>query len=302
MGAEGCGLRYLKTTEAATLLGVSPNTLRAWDLRHGFPRPLRSPGGHRLFTYSDIAALRDALQDGASVSAAVAHALETLSVHGDKLISSLVSYDLGSAEAAIETALGLRSVERAVEDVVLRALEHIADECTIDSAAWAFAAQWADGWLRRARLLAFRSEPRVSILVADASRDKLDPDAPHIRALELFCARAGIEALSLSARGVAGIGDAVAVHHPAVVVVAGGHLDDYTVARWVYAVRLAAGGAPLAVYRRSAHRVHIRPSGISVLPARAGDAQRRLLDLIAADQRRENIRRATAAPTAGAAR
>jgi DNA-binding transcriptional MerR regulator len=275
-------LRYLKTTEAATLLGVSPNTLRAWEQRHGFPKPLRSPGRHRLFTYSDVAALRDALHDGRSVSAAMARVQETLSVHSDTLISALVSYDRGSAEAAIESALGLRSVERAVEDVLLHALEHIADGCTVDSAAWAFAAQWADGWLRRARLLAFRAEPRVSILVADASRDKLDPDAPHIRALELFCARAGVDVLSLSARGVAGIGDAVAVHHPAVVVVAGGHLDDDTVARWVYSVRLAAGGAPVAVYRRGDRRVQMRARGISVLPARGGDAQRRLLDLIAA--------------------
>ena len=90
----------------------------------------------------------------------------------------------------------------------------------------------------------------VSIVVGDASRDELDPDAPYIRALELFCARAGINVLSLSARGVAGIGDAVAIHRPNLVVVAGSHLDDDTVARWAYAIRLAAGPMPVAIYRR----------------------------------------------------
>jgi len=62
---------------------------------------------------------------------------------------------------------------------------------------------------------------QVSIVVGDASRDELDRDAPYIRALELFCLRAGIKVLSLSARGVAGIGDAMAVHRPNLVVLAG---------------------------------------------------------------------------------
>ncbi|MBV9000834.1 MAG: MerR family DNA-binding transcriptional regulator, partial [Solirubrobacterales bacterium] len=35
-------MRYLKTSEAAALLNVSPNTLRAWERRFGFPKPQRS--------------------------------------------------------------------------------------------------------------------------------------------------------------------------------------------------------------------------------------------------------------------
>ena len=57
-------MRYLKTSEAAALLNVSPNTLRAWERRFGFPKPQRSPGKHRLFTHGEVAALRDALQEG----------------------------------------------------------------------------------------------------------------------------------------------------------------------------------------------------------------------------------------------
>ena len=41
-------MRYLKTSEAATLLNVNANTLRAWELRFGFPQPQRSPGRHRM--------------------------------------------------------------------------------------------------------------------------------------------------------------------------------------------------------------------------------------------------------------
>jgi len=90
--------------------------------------------------------------------------------------------------------------------------------------------------------------------------------------------------LSLSARGVAGIGDAVAVHRPNLVVIAGGYLPDDTVARWAYAVRLAAGAMPVAVYRRGAQRVRMRTTGTSVLPSRASEAQRRLLELVEAEQ------------------
>ena len=96
--------------------------------------------------------------------------------------------------------------------------------------------------------------------------------------------RAGVKVLSLSARGVAGIGDAATVHRPNLVVVAGGHLDDDTVARWAYAIRLAVGTMPLAIYRRGAERPRTRGTGTTVLPSGAGDAQRTLLELLESDQ------------------
>ena len=71
-------MRYLKTSEAATLLNVSPNTLRAWERRFDFPKPQRSPGRHRLYTHGEVAALRDALQEGLSISSAVSRAREGL--------------------------------------------------------------------------------------------------------------------------------------------------------------------------------------------------------------------------------
>jgi MerR family transcriptional regulator, light-induced transcriptional regulator len=272
-------VRYLKTSEAATLLNVSPNTLRAWERRFGFPKPQRSPGKHRLFTHGEVAALRDALQEGLSISSAVSRAREGLTADSNSLIGALVSYERERADAAIEAALALRSVERSVEDVLLPTLDEISRRYTTDSAAWAFAAHWAADWLRRAHRLAPPPVRPFSIVVGDASRDELDPDAPHIRALELFCVRAGINVLSLSARGVVGIGDALAIHRPNAVVIAGGHLPDDTVARWAYAVRLASGAMPVAVYRRGQQQARMRTTGTNQLPAGAGAAQKRLLEL-----------------------
>jgi len=276
-------MRYLKTSEAAALLNVSPNTLRAWERRFGFPKPQRSPGKHRLFTHGEVAALRDALQEGLSISSAVSRAREGLAADSNSLVGALISYERERADMAIEAALALRSVERSVEKVLLPTLDEIARRYGTESAAWAFAAHWGADWLRRAQRLAPPPVRPVSVVIGDASRDELDPDAPHIRALELFCVRAGVKVLSLSARGVAGIGDALAVHRPNLVVLAGGYLADDTVARWAYAVRLAAGAMPVAVYRRGDQRVRMRTTGTSVLPSGAADAQRRLLELVEAE-------------------
>lgn len=277
-------MRYLKTSEAAALLNVSPNTLRAWERRFEFPKPQRSPGKHRLYTHGEIAALRDALQEGLSISSAVSRAREGLAADANSLIGALVSYERERADTAIEAALALRSVERSVEEVLLPTLDEIARRFGVDSAAWAFAAHWGGDWLRRALHLAPAPVRPASILIGDASRDELDRDSPYIRALELLSARAGINVLSLSARGVAGIADAVAIHRPDLVLLAGSHLGDDTVARWAYAVRLAVGAMPMAIYRRGADRVGVRTTEARNLPAAPRAAQRRILELIEDEQ------------------
>jgi DNA-binding transcriptional MerR regulator len=287
-------MRYLKTSEAAALLNVSPNTLRAWERRFGFPKPQRSPGKHRLFTHGEVAALRDALQEGLSISSAISRAREGLVADTNSLLGALVSYERERADGAIEAALALRSVDRSVEEVLLPTLDEISRRYGTESAAWAFAAQWGSDWLRRAKRLAPPPVRSVSIVVGDATRDELDPDAPYLRAFELLCVRAGLDLLSLSARGVAGIGDAVAVHRPNLVVVAGGHLDDDTVARWAYAIRLSVGPTPVALYRRGPQRARVRTTATNILPAGASDAQKRLLELIESEQ--EEAAHRTSAP------
>jgi len=294
-------MRYLKTSEAATVLNVSPNTLRAWERRFGFPKPQRSPGRHRLYTHGEVAALRDALREGLSISSAVSRAREGLISDTNALVGALASFERERADDAIEAALALRSVERSVEEVLLPSLEQIARRYTVESAAWAFAADWAGDWLRRARRLAPRPATGVSIVVGDASRDELDPDAPHIRALELFCVRAGVDVLGLSARGVTGIGDAIVVHRPRLAVLAGGHLSQDTVARWAYGVRVAVGSLPMALYRRRADATRIGLSASEVLPANAGEASDRLLEVMDASGTNGARRQSHDAPAVGVA-
>jgi hypothetical protein len=279
-------MRYLKTSEAATLLNVNANTLRAWELRFGFPKPQRSPGRHRMYVHCEVAALRDARLDGGSISSAVSRAREALATDNNPLLTAFGDYDRQQADMAMEAALGSRSVERAVEEVLLPTLERVICERSVESAVWAFAAPWGADWLRRATRLAPPVWLPLSIFVGNASRDELDPDATYILALELFCMRAGVKIMSLSARGIAGIRDAFDVHCPDLVVLAGGHLGDETVASWTHSVRLAVGPMPIALYRRGNHLEDLPTTGTVVLPSRATDARHRLLELVREEQAR----------------
>jgi DNA-binding transcriptional MerR regulator len=272
-------VRFLKTSEAAGLLHVSPNTLRAWERRFGFPKPQRSPGKHRMYVHGEVVALRDALQDGLSISSAISRAREGLSADTDSLQSALVSFDRERADAAIEASITLRSVDRAIDETLLPTLDEIFRRQGAESAAWAFSARWASDWLRRASRLASPPARPVGVVLGDAARDELDPDFPHIRALELYCLRAGFRVLGLSARGVVGLGDAVASHRPDIVILAGGYLSDDAVARWAYAVRFSAGPLPVSVFRRGGPPSRQQGTATNQLPASASAAMRTLLEL-----------------------
>src|SRR5438270_183338 len=207
-------MRYLKTSEAAALLNVSPNTLRAWERRFGFPRPQRSPGRHRLYTHGEIAALRDALLDGLSISSAVSRAREGLGADTNALVGALNGFDAARADAALEGALALRSLDRTVQEVLLNSLDEIVRRHGTESVQWAFAARWGNSWLRRAQRLVTAETQSATVVLGDASRDELDPDAAYIRALELLAMRSGTRVLGLSVRGVANMSEALSVQRP----------------------------------------------------------------------------------------
>ena len=190
-------VRTLKTSEAASFLNVSPNTLRAWERRFGYPTPMRTEGKHRLYTHGEIAALRDALKEGLSISSAISRAREKLTADTPVLVGALTNCELDRADGAMEAALALRSVEHAVEDVLLPSLHEIAARHGDQSAPWSFAARWASDWLVRARRLAPAPIRPTTVLIGDATRDELDPDALETAALTLFTIRGGSAVLTL---------------------------------------------------------------------------------------------------------
>jgi DNA-binding transcriptional MerR regulator len=280
-------LRTLKTSEAAAVLNVSPNTLRAWERRFGYPKPQRSPGKHRLYTHGEIAALRDALQEGLSISSAISRARESVAADTHVLVGALAAYELERADAAMEGALALRSVERSVEEVLLPSLEEIGDRHGTDSAPWALAARWAGEWLLRAQRLSPPPSSRPSILIGDATRDQLDADALALRALELCTTRVGLRTVTLPVTGLAGLGDVLAAYAPRVVVIAGGEEVDDDVARWAYRVRSSAGALPVLLFHRSGRGDRTRTTGARHLAGAPTLAASQLLDVVEGTGRQE---------------
>jgi DNA-binding transcriptional MerR regulator len=267
-------LRTLKTSEAAAVLNVSPNTLRAWERRFGYPKPQRSPGKHRLYTHGEIAALRDALQEGLSISSAISRARESVSADTHVLVGALAAFELDRADAAMEGALALRSVERSVEEVLLPSLEEIGLRHGFDSAPWAFSARWAADWLHRAQRLAPAAPRSQALLIGEALADELELDALAVRAFELFATRAGLRVLRLPVTGVAGLGDVLGAYRPQAVVIAGDELRDDDVARWAYRVRASAGALPVMLFRRGGRDERQRTTGARHLPPGPGQAVR----------------------------
>jgi MerR family transcriptional regulator, light-induced transcriptional regulator len=61
----------IRTNAAAEVLGVSPNTLRSWERRYGYPTPKRTVGNHRNYELVELQALREALAETGNISSAI---------------------------------------------------------------------------------------------------------------------------------------------------------------------------------------------------------------------------------------
>ena len=268
-------MRTLKTSEAATLLCVSPNTLRAWERRFGYPKPRRSAGQHRLYTHGEIEALGVALRQGLSIQSAISRVRESVSGDTAALIAALTTLDDAAADLAMESALALRSFDRCVEDVLLLSLDELAGQVGEASAAWALAADWADGWLRRAQRLAPSPSRRLTILLGDAGGSAIDGDALAARALRLFCDREGLRVVALPVSCVDGLAGVSAGVRPDAIVTAGGGRSDDRAAAWARQVVAAVGPLPHAQFR--CPRTSASAAGAWVLPDAPHEAKRELL-------------------------
>ena len=115
----------IRTNAAAELLGVSPNTLRSWERRFGYPKPRRTQGGHRQYDLAELESLRRALLETHNISSAI----ELARQRGEgpstpsRLLDAFDHFDEGLADRVMEESLAVRSIERTVEEVLLPALE-----------------------------------------------------------------------------------------------------------------------------------------------------------------------------------
>jgi DNA-binding transcriptional MerR regulator len=237
------GMPAIRTNAAAAMLGVSPNTLRSWERRFGYPSPQRTPGGHRQFELAEIEALRAAFAETQNVSSAIAVAQERGAGPATpmRLSAALMRFDQEAADRLLEESLATRSLERTVEEVLLPGLAELAAPGDGETAEYGFAWRWATGWLAVQTRLAPPAWRPEGVLLFDASAP-VDLDALHAQAFELLLRRGGLRVLSLTVTlEPTRLVRALHALEPAAVVLTGRRASRDAFGRLVYAARRQGG-------------------------------------------------------------
>lgn len=244
----------IRTNAAAAMLGVSPNTLRSWERRFGFPEPRRTAGGHRQFDLTEIEALRSAFEETHNISSAVALARERGAgpATSSRLRSAFSRFDEAEADRVLEESLAVRSVERTVEEVLLPGVAALQDDGEGESAEYGFGWRWATGWLAAAMRVAPPATRPEGVLIFDASAP-CDLDALHAQALELCLRRGGLRTLTLTVGlDPNRLGRALHALQPRAVVLTGRRASLDALGRLVYAARRLGGDQVAVLDYRSA--------------------------------------------------
>jgi hypothetical protein len=226
------------------MLGVSPNTLRSWERRFGFPEPKRTAGGHRQFDLAEIEALRAAFEETQNISSAVSVARERGSGPASpaRLRSAFARFDEDGANRLIEESLTVRSVERTIEEVLLPTVEAMAGDASAPlSPEYGFAWRYATAWMAATQRTAPPASRADGVLVFDASRQP-EVDALQAQALELVLRRAGLRTLTLHADcDPSRLTHAVSALDPSAVVLTGRCASLDALGRLVFTARRVAG-------------------------------------------------------------
>jgi len=242
----------IRTNAAAEVLGVSPNTLRSWERRYGYPVPRRTPGNHRNYELIELQTLRDALGETGNISSAIelARQRQEAPASGGGLLTAFEGFDEDAADRAIEGSLAIRPLERTVEELLLPAIDELAADPE-RQAELEFAARWASGWLHGARRLASTASRPAGILLLDSSRGS-EAESVHAQALDLALRRAGFRVLMLSDElGEERMERALGALDPTAIVLCGPGADTPSAVQLVRKIREAGFDAPLYGFRAS---------------------------------------------------
>jgi MerR family transcriptional regulator, light-induced transcriptional regulator len=133
---------HLRIGELSRRVGVSPELLRAWELRYGLLQPSRSPGGFRLYSSADeerIKRMRALQTQGLSAAEAARLALESTAaaetpagdgegaLDRDPLAQALDRFDEPAAQEAFDSALSAVSIASLLRDLVIPYLHDLGE-------------------------------------------------------------------------------------------------------------------------------------------------------------------------------
>jgi DNA-binding transcriptional MerR regulator len=242
----------IRTNAAAEVLGVSPNTLRSWERRYGYPVPKRTVGNHRNYELMELQTLRDALAETGNISSAIelARQRQEAPASNGSLLAALEIFDEDAADRAMEESLALRPLERSVEELLLPAIDRLAADPERE-AELEFASRWATGWLHGARRLAAAASRPAGILLLDSSHG-MDAEEVHAQALDLALRRAGFRVLMLSNElGDERLGRALTALDPTAILLCGPGAETADAVKLVRKIREIGVVAPLYGFRAS---------------------------------------------------
>jgi DNA-binding transcriptional MerR regulator len=283
----------IRTNAAAAVLGVSPNTLRSWERRYGYPKPQRSPGNHRQYELVELQTLRDALAQTGNITTAieVARQRQDAPASTAALAVALAAFDEDAADRAMEESIAVRPVERSVEELLLPTLDALATE-EDHEAELEFACRWAMGWLHGARRLASTASRPAGVVLVDSTFS--DPvEGVYAQALDLALRRAGFRVLMLSTElPVQRLERAIEALEPTAIVLCGPGADAGAAGRLLTGIRRMGVEAPLYNFRAA----DLASSAVAI-PS-AGDRPSEVTGLLGADLRQRG-RGLTAVPADG---
>lgn len=119
------------------LTGLNPITLRAWERRYGFIEPLRTAGGHRMYTQENVdqinrvlSMLASGMPIGAAAravrrSAANASPTDIWDALRSQAIAATTRFDESALDAIYESALGLQPIEAVTRKLLVPVLEEL---------------------------------------------------------------------------------------------------------------------------------------------------------------------------------
>lgn len=175
--------------ELSRRVGVGPDRLRAWERRYGLLRPIRTPGGFRLYSREDERRVRH-MQEQLARGLSAAQAAEVVLAAGRpaapaaplddlraRLAAALAEFDDPAANAVLDRLVALHGPDIAMRDVIypyLRELGEAWERAEVDVAQEHFASN-----VLQSRLLALApawehaSGPRALIACAPGEQHSL---------------------------------------------------------------------------------------------------------------------------------
>ncbi len=124
----------------ASLTGVNPITLRAWERRYGLIRPSRTAKGHRLYTHDHVEQIRRvlALVDRGVPISRVRELLDdetkaSIAARGpwrdylERMAAPIARFDEPELDRIYDEALSLHPVERVTTRLILPLLAHLGE-------------------------------------------------------------------------------------------------------------------------------------------------------------------------------